>query len=136
MKPTAFLASLLTFAVMAAATPIDSIGRAASIQAAIEMNNALDVYNRMQTDESAMTGHTLCACQFAKHANLYLDATISACADLGGEMDIRDRKAGLGGIDFFGKYVSTDSMYFGRKLIDPLFTVQTTRLGEVGRKRL
>ncbi|KAE9982526.1 hypothetical protein EG328_010808 [Venturia inaequalis] len=104
MKPTAFLASLLTFAVMAAATPIDSIGRAASIQAAIEMNNALDVYNRMQTDESAMIGHTLCACQFAKHANLYLDATISACADLGGEMDIRDRKAGLGGIDFFGKY--------------------------------
>lgn len=51
-------------------------------------------------------------------------------------LDIKDRKAGLGGINFFGKYVSTDSMYFGRKLIDPFFTVQTTRLGEVGRKRL
>lgn len=73
---------------MAAATPIDSIGRAASIQAAIEMNNALDVYNRMQTDESAMIGHTLCACQFATNANLYLDATISACADMGGEMGV------------------------------------------------
>lgn len=56
------------------------------IQAAVDINNALDAYNKAQDTEEAMKGHNLCACQVYSKGQLMLLATIAACSDLGGQM--------------------------------------------------